>query len=131
MDRTLIIELSVGVVASVLVAAVGNLYLKVDTNTITSITNKDHIATNKTTFEASLAAQNAAGDAEIKRSTAIDVEQGTEIKDNFNELNKQEDEIHSIDKDVGELGVAVKFMHGAEKVEFGNHRDHKEKKKDE
>ena len=113
------IEVGAGIVASVLIAAVGNLYLKVDTNTITSITNKDHISTNKNTFEAALAAQQAAGDAEIKRSTAIDVEQGAEIKDNFNELNKQEDEIHHIDKEVGELGVALRFLHGTD--DFGSH----------
>jgi hypothetical protein len=130
MDRTLIIELSVGIVASVLVAAVGNLYMKVDANTIGRLTNKDHIATNKTTFEAALAAQTAAGDAEIKRSTAIDNEQKEKIKDNAIELNHQEDEIHDIDKDVGELGVALKFLHGATEIDFGNHREEKEKGKD-
>ena len=124
MDRTLIIELSVGIVATVLVAAVGNLYMTVDNTKIMALSNKDHISTNKTTFEAALAAQEAAGDAEIKRSTAIDVQGAADIKGNFDELNRHEDEIHAIDKAVGELGVALKFLHGTD--DFGSHDKEKE-----
>jgi hypothetical protein len=126
LDNILIVEIVAGVIATVLITAVGNLYLRVDNNTIMTITNKDHIQTNKTTFEAALAAQQAAGDAEIKRSTAIDVEQGTEIKDNFVELNRQEDEIHHIDKEVGELGVAVQYIHGKGELNHAKHKGNKE-----
>jgi len=88
------IEISAGVVATVMIAVVGNLYMTVDATKIMSLTNKDHISTNQTTFEAALAAQKAAGEAEIKRSTAIDVQQASDIDGNFVELNKHEDEIN-------------------------------------
>ena len=83
MDRTLIVEIAGGVIAIGMTTAVGNLMYQVDEN-------KTHI----TELTEQVAAGKAAGEAEIKRSTAIDVSQAGGILGNDIELAKQDDEIN-------------------------------------
>jgi len=89
------------VVAIVLTGVVGNLWMTVDSNTKVGLKNKDDIASSK-----------EIGEAEIKRSTAIDVDQAGDIAENKGELKEQDDFLHAIDKEVGKLHTAVKYIHG-------------------
>lgn len=100
MSRTLIGEIIGGLVALIIAGLVGGLWTQVGENTKVGLHNKDAIIAGK-----------AAGDAEIKRSTAIDNQGAIDIEKNFKKLDKLEDFMHSIDKEVGSLSTAVKYMH--------------------
>jgi len=89
------------VIAIALTTVVFNLYNQVDANKGTGLKNKDDIATSK-----------EVGEAEIKRSTAIDVQGEIERNENKMELKEQDDFLHRIDKEVGSLTTAIKYIHG-------------------
>jgi len=89
------------VIAIALTTVVFNLYNQVSTNKDQSLKNKDDIASSK-----------EVGEAEIKRSTAIDEQGETERNENKQELKEQDDFLHAIDKQVGKLHTAVQYLHG-------------------
>jgi hypothetical protein len=97
------------VVAVTLTTAVTNLYMQLDTNKTTGLTNKDAIASS-----------DKVGEAEIKRSTAIDVQGEIERNENKNELKELDDFMHRIDKQVGKLQTAVEYLHGDGKMSHGD-----------
>jgi hypothetical protein len=97
------------VVAVTLTTAVTNLYMQLDTNKTTGITNKDAIASS-----------DKVGEAEIKRSTAIDVDQAMDIADNKQELKELNAFMHKIDKQTGKLQTAVEYLHGDGQMSHGD-----------
>jgi len=111
MNKTFMYEIAGGIIAVALSTAVGNLYLNVDTNTKQSLKNKDDIQSSK-----------EIGDAEIKRSTAIDEQGRIERDENKAELKEQDDFLHRIDKEVASLRTAVQYIHGGGEL---NHQEGK------
>lgn len=110
MNRTLIAEIIGGLFIVTLGGLVGNLWDQVDQN-------KSHIIE----ITGEIAAQGAAGDAEILRSTAIDDEQKEKIKDNYNVLNVQEDGINA-----NKTSIAVLYERTGQHAKKGREEHHRE-----
>lgn len=97
----LLTEVVGAVIAIALTTVVFNLWNTVDANKTVGQKNKDDIAKSI-----------EVGDAEIKRSTAIDVQGEKERAENKLELKEMDDFLHKVDKEVGSLHTAVKYIHG-------------------